>query len=189
MFSGAWSSATGSKSAKDTICGPLIFTDLPCLCAGGSGFTLLLPLRCGGTGGLSSSSDVDLSYDVRGVSLTMFSTADCRLMVEVSVLLLLSTNVRPGGLAIDPVFELFGVAFPVISRFLNAFTSMEARGIFLSAGSGAVYSSLDGVPAVPSIVARVRLNGLKGMFEDERDWNIVPAISSIPSSSLLVSDS
>jgi hypothetical protein len=69
-------------------------TDFPCLCRGRGGFTRLLAVLCGITAESSSSSDIERSYDVRGVSFDMVSTMDCRLNDDVSVLLLLSANVR-----------------------------------------------------------------------------------------------
>lgn len=57
-------------------------------------------------------------------------------MEDVSVLLLLSANVRLGGFVRSGRSDTSGVALPVMRRFLNELTSIEARGILLSVCDG-----------------------------------------------------
>lgn len=74
---------------------------------------------------------MDCSYEVRGVSRPISyggSEGDCLLIDDVSVLLLLSANVILGAFVRGGTST---VALPVMSRFLNALTSIEARGILL----------------------------------------------------------
>jgi hypothetical protein len=135
----------GSKSEKETIWGPFGATALPCRWRGGGGLTLTLFLRSRRPG-LSSSSEMDSSYDVRGVSEAISwtcSSSDCRLTEDVSVLLLLSASVIPCGFGNAPVDWPIDVVLPVIRRFLKASTSMEARGmLFFSTAAGPVLSRL-----------------------------------------------
>lgn len=75
---------------------------------------------------------MECSYEVRGVSSpTSYggSEMDCLLIDDVSVLLLLSANKVLGAFVRGGTST---VALPVMSRFLNASTSIEARGILLS---------------------------------------------------------
>lgn len=78
---------------------------------------------------------MDCSYEVRGVSEAAScagSERECLLVDEVSVLLLLSTSVRLEDFACGGRPWTCTEALPVISRFLKACTSIEARGIALS---------------------------------------------------------
>ena len=58
----------GEKSSNATICGPLGATTLPCLCLGGGGLRLSVLLPSAIRVDLSSSSETESSYEVRGVS-------------------------------------------------------------------------------------------------------------------------
>ena len=83
----------GEKSSNATVCGPFGVTALPCRGFGGGGFffSSLPPLVINFA--LSSSSDTESSYEVRGVSpcgSCNVSKSDCRDSEDVSVLLLLS---------------------------------------------------------------------------------------------------
>jgi hypothetical protein len=49
------------KSSNPTICGPVLVTDLPCLCRGRGGFTRLLRVLCSNTSSSPSLSDSDRS--------------------------------------------------------------------------------------------------------------------------------
>jgi hypothetical protein len=100
-----------------------------------------------------------------GISWTC-SSGECRLTEDVSVLLLLSASVMLWAFGCKPAEGPTGVALPVMRRFLNASTSIEARMFLLSAGAGAAFSGAwsfwtEGRKG-SSIVASVRLNGLAG---------------------------
>ena len=56
------------KSSNATICGPLGATTLPCLCLGSGGLRLSVLLPSAIRVDLSSSSETESSYEVRGVS-------------------------------------------------------------------------------------------------------------------------
>jgi hypothetical protein len=131
---------------------------------------------------------------VRGVSWTG-SESDCLLIDDVSVLLLLSA----GMMLCDFGCRLPGwpeeVALPVMRRFLNAFTSIEARGMAFPVLSEPTNPSAFSCSCEmdkrngSSIVANVRLNGLGGAFEARPKPVIDPDICSVsvlrPSSSVL----
>jgi hypothetical protein len=103
--------------------------------------------------------------DSRGIPCAG-SKSDCLLIDEVSVLLLLSAKVRVCGFGCEFLDGMAGVALPVMSRFLKASTSSEARGRLLSGGnesaSSAVRLCLMADRNGSSIVASVRLNGFGG---------------------------
>jgi hypothetical protein len=58
----------GKKLSNATVCGPLGLTTLPCLCLGGGGLRLSALLVSAIRVDLSSSSEMESSYEVRGVS-------------------------------------------------------------------------------------------------------------------------
>jgi hypothetical protein len=127
------STKDGEKSEKDTVCGVLDATSLPCLCFGGGGFGFFFSASKGSPIKLvwSSSSDAAISYDVRGVSLCdscIGSNIDCRDIEDVSVLSLLSTLIPAilgfWGTANAP--EPDGFALPVMRSLVNASTSIDA---------------------------------------------------------------
>ena len=83
----------GEKSSNATICGPFGVTTLPCRGFGGGGFFFSSLLPSAIKVARSSSSDIESSYEVRGVSpcgSCNVSNSDCRESEDVSVLLLLS---------------------------------------------------------------------------------------------------
>jgi hypothetical protein len=107
---------------------------------------------------------------VRGVSETTpcaGSERDCRLIDDVSVLLLLSAIVRLGGFVRRDSAGATDVALPVMRRFLNAFTSIDARGALFSICDGSTGSlrcpcGCDDRHG-SSIVANVLVNGVGGI--------------------------
>lgn len=58
----------GEKSSNATVCGPFGVTTLPCRCLGGGGFLFSALLPSAIRVARSSSSDIESSYEVRGVS-------------------------------------------------------------------------------------------------------------------------
>jgi hypothetical protein len=83
------------------------------------------------------------------------------------VLLLLSAIVRLGGFVRNDLPGAFGVALPVIRRFLNALTSIEARGSLFSVrdDSADSYNRSCGCDDRhgSSMVAKVLTNGFGGI--------------------------
>jgi hypothetical protein len=173
------------KSAKDTVCGVLAVTSFPCRCFGGGGFFFGLRLSLTRPALSSSSSDREISYDVRGVSCTSWtgSNSDCREIDEVSVLLLLSTiAATAGGGDWTGGLELVGAgaALPVINNLLNASTSKDALAFPGGAFSGTARSRFTSFGCenetclCGSMFARVRWKGFGGAPAGEVIGSIGP---------------